>query len=355
MQPGCTTQARALQAERYGLVHVTRQRAPGAVVHDSNHGFQGRFGEGFDLGEGGEAGSLGGFRGLFLQEHVRTRTTAGTRGSQHRLYWGGLRNPNHAVARSSALRETGLCARGILEQVTRDRVFYLEVLRVVASLGTPDCKGFSSARVTRVRAHRLLRWFPHQEGLRREATGSVRLHPLGDFALVERMRKTRTSLFRSGYGTVALRELASRSSRQTAFSHQRQDRLRPQGLELRGPPQLRLFLHGLLKDRGGRNHADRAQRIHRDVHREEAGHGKMAQGSREQGGLAPHDAGRWDDQGTSHHRPQAPGRQRRRRIARACCLAAPLRPHQQRPLFDGLRQRNDGGSTRRKYRLRLVG
>ena len=94
-------------------------------------------------GEGGEAGSLGGFRGLFLQEHVRTRTTAGTRGSQHRLYWGGLRNPNHAVARSSALRETGLCARGILEQVTWDRVFYLEVLRVVASLGTPDCKGFS--------------------------------------------------------------------------------------------------------------------------------------------------------------------------------------------------------------------
>ena len=87
MQPGCTTQARALQAERYGLVHVTRQRAPGAVVHDSNHGFQGRFGEGFDFGEGGEAGSLGGFRGLFLQEHVRTRTTAGTRGSQHRLYW----------------------------------------------------------------------------------------------------------------------------------------------------------------------------------------------------------------------------------------------------------------------------
>ena len=37
------------------------------------------------------------------------------------------------------------------------------------------------------------------------------------------------------------------------------------------------------KDRGGRNHTDRAQRIHPDLHRVEAGHGKMAQRSREQG------------------------------------------------------------------------
>ena len=41
----------------------------------------------------------------------------------------------------------------------------------------------------------------------------------------------------------------------------------PPTLELRGPSQLRLFLHALLKDRGGRNHTDRAQRIHRDLHR----------------------------------------------------------------------------------------
>ena len=70
------------------------------------------------------------------------------------------------------------------------------------------------------------------------------------------------------------------------------------------------------------------QRIHRYLHRLEAGHGKMDQRSREQGGLAPQDAGRWDNQGTSRHRPQALGRQRRRRLARACCLAAPLTPHQ---------------------------
>ena len=50
---------------------------------------------------------------------------------------GELRNPNHAVAHSRALRETGYRARGILAQVTRDRVFYQEVLSVVASLGTP--------------------------------------------------------------------------------------------------------------------------------------------------------------------------------------------------------------------------
>ena len=67
---------------------------------------------------------------------------------------GRLRNPNHAVARSSALRETGLCARGILEQVTRDTVFYQEVLSVVASLGTPDCKGFSPEVLGYVRTDR---------------------------------------------------------------------------------------------------------------------------------------------------------------------------------------------------------
>ena len=76
MQPGGTTQARAapgqglrLQAERHGSIHLTRQRAPTAVVHDSNLGLQGRFGEGFDLqrGAGDEAESLGGFYRVFLQ------------------------------------------------------------------------------------------------------------------------------------------------------------------------------------------------------------------------------------------------------------------------------------------------
>ena len=50
----------------------------------------------------------------------------------------------------------------------------------------------------------------------------------------------------------------------------------------------------------------------------------MAQRSRKQGGFAPQDAGGWNNQGASYHRPQALGRQRRRRTATACCLAAPF-------------------------------
>ena len=169
--------------------------------------------EQWNTARGGEAESLGGFRGPFF----RGTYVAGPRQQREEANFaaiGGLRNPNHAVARSRALRETGLCARGILGQVTRDKVFHQEVLSVVASLGTPDYKGFSPELLQDV--HRLLRWFPHQEGLRREATGSVRSHPLGDFARACARPKLRC--VRVATGRLSYEELASRSSRQTAFS-----------------------------------------------------------------------------------------------------------------------------------------
>ena len=93
----------------------------------------------------------------------------------------------------------------------------------------------------------------------------------------------------------------------------------------------------------------------RYLHRLEAGHGKMDQRSREQGGLAPQDAGRWDNQGTSRHRPQALGRRVAVDLPERVVLPRLSHLTKQHPGFDGLRQRNDGGSTRRRHRLRLVG
>ena len=250
-----------------------------------------------------------------------------------------LANPKHAVARSGAVRETGLRARGIPEQFTRDKFFYREVLSAVASLDTPDCKGFSPELLQNVRTalHDGFDIKKDYDGaqdpdfVESEATGRL---PCRTWRVDHRGKRH----FPTNVGTV--------------FGHSSGTGLcaspEPQGLELRGPSQLRLFLHGLFKNRGGRNHTGRAQRIHRDLHRVEAGHGKMAQRSREQGCRAPQDEGRRNNQGTSHHRPQALRRQRRRRIARACCLAAPFRPHQQHPRLDGLRQRDGGGSTRRR-------
>ena len=163
------------------------------------------------------------------------------------------------------------------------------------------------------------------------------------------MRKTRNSLFQSGHGTVALRRLASRSSRQTAFSHQRQDRLRPflrhRTLRVSGTSRV-----GIARTIATSPLSTRTQRSRRTQ-----SHGSSTQGSSRpspSGGKSrkdgptqsrarlPFSSGRGKMEQPRYVSSSTSGeRQRRRRIARACCLAAPFRPHQQHPRFDGLRQR----------------
>ena len=120
-------------------------------------GVQGRFGEGFGFQRGQEnkAESFGGFRGLFLkgtnvpgpgQNREEANTAAIGR---------GLRNPNHrGCSFQGSSRDRAACTSCLLEQVAKDKVLYQEVLSVVASLGTPDCKDFSPQCIP-VRAHRL--------------------------------------------------------------------------------------------------------------------------------------------------------------------------------------------------------
>ena len=120
-------------------------------------------------------------------------------------------------------------------------------------------------RVAPVRAHRLVRWFPHQEGLRQEAAGAVRLHPLGALARASAIPRRRcfgvvTGRLPCGNWRVGHRGKFPTSVR-SVFGHFCGTGLcaspGPQGLELRRPPQPRLFRHGLLKYRA----ADEITRI----------------------------------------------------------------------------------------------
>ena len=89
MQPGCTNKhAHYKQDDTVWFTSLVNEH-PEQWYTTVTMGFKDALAKGFDFqrDEGGEAESPGGFRGLSLQGHVRTRITAGTRGSQHRRCW----------------------------------------------------------------------------------------------------------------------------------------------------------------------------------------------------------------------------------------------------------------------------
>ena len=154
-----TTKARAYprqgirpQAELHGLVHHTRQRAPRAVVHGSNHGLQGRFGEGLTLNEvrATRQNDLEDFAGSFFprtyQDHGRS-----------------ARKPTPPLLGDSGNPTTQLLVPGIFAK--QGCVHVVSSSRLLGtksstgrSLSAPDCKGFSPELLQYV-AHRLLRWW----------------------------------------------------------------------------------------------------------------------------------------------------------------------------------------------------
>ena len=205
----------------------------------------------------------------------------------------------------------------------------------MASLGTPDCKGFFPKLLQYVRTA-LYDGFHTQEGLRREAAGSGR--PCSS------IRKTRTSLFQDGHGTVALQGLASGSSANGMFP------------PTSGPSSATLAAQDFCASPGPQGPLCTQTP---QTSRRTKSHGSSAKGSSRPSPSRSQSRARWPcssrrgKMGQPRCVSSSTSGAREATAAsncRACCLAAPVRPHQQHPRFDGLRR-----STKRRYRLRPVG
>ena len=216
MQPGGTTQARAYpgqgmrsQSERHGLVQLTRQRAPRAVVHIIYHGLQGRIGEGLTFNEvkvtwqnflEDFAGSF--FSGTFVPGPRQEREEANTAAI-------GTEEPQPRSSSFQGSSRNRVTCTWFLERLawtkSSTRRSWVLWRRSVRQTGRASHQSYSSTCAPPFTMVSTSRWTTARSGRCGSITSFGR--PCSS------VRKTQTSLFQSGCGTVALRGLASRSSR----------------------------------------------------------------------------------------------------------------------------------------------